>query len=424
MDRLNHRRTIARDLLRELLAETRREQERAHATGERLRALVRAGRHAGLGPAELAEASGLSRPGIYEVQRRSSQGPVDGLDEIVLAALGAEGATTAHALASVLGVSEQAVGEAIARLAAAGTVALATAGYGGTTATEIVRLSSAGEELLEEQMGHVLSRRPEQWTAYLSVAPAEQDALFEAAEQRFGSNSTALLSTNVRRDMGSPEIAITFDVADVVGLVNAAAAAWHDLRESLGLPQQPVRIAAYVPPSVRSEVLEAFGRGMLDRLDPDEREVTRLLADARPTVDEHDICVRALTEAAWALRRAVGESARPPELSTGDAAFEELSAVVSIVLDEQLAGARKALVDALDLAIERLGPFPGGRLGHFRAPGHSPHVVEAITPTHRDLVSIARSSGEAVGCIAAAMRSPAIARDAVTGVVSGASATR
>lgn len=424
MDPKSHRQALAQELLRELLDEARREQERAQATGERLRALVRAGRHAGLAPTQVAEASGLSRPGVYEVQRRQAQGPVDGLDEIVLAMLGVEGATTRQALAAVLGVPEALVSEAVERLAHHDAVAFGAAGYGKSTMSEVLFLSPTGERLLDERMRYALGRRPEEWTAYLSVSEHEAQKLFAAAQRRYGTNRTALLPASVRHDMEAPELAISFDVADAVGLMNSAAAAWHDLREELKLDPQPVRIAAYVAPSVRSDVLEAFGRGMLDILPPDQPRLTRLLADARPRGDEKVLCVRALTEAAWGMRRAVGERRRPRELSTGDDAFDELRAVVGMELDSSLRDARRSLVDALDLAAERLGPLAGGRMGSFRAPGFAPAIVEQVSPTHRDLMSIARAAGEAIGRLALATGGSVDPAVAVEAVIEGRSTGR
>jgi hypothetical protein len=55
----------------------------------------------------------------------------------------------------------------------------------------------------------------------------------------------------------------------------------------------------------------------------------------------------------------------------------------------------------LDLAVERLGPLPGGRLGSLRAPGAPPVIVDEEGPTGSDLIQMARSAGEAVGHAAA-----------------------
>jgi hypothetical protein len=62
---------------------------------------------------------------------------------------------------------------------------------------------------------------------------------------------------------------------------------------------------------------------------------------------------------------------------------------------------KDAVVAALVLAIDRLGPLPGGRLSSIRAPGQRPNIVAEVEPTHSELIQMARLSGEAVGAAAA-----------------------
>lgn len=391
------RRAIAQDLLRELLEETRREIERERSKGERLRALVRAGKTAGLGATELSEASGLSRPGVYEVLQRSAQGSAEDLDEIVLAAIAAGGATTRTALTSVFRVDEKEVSGAVDRLASQGAISFGTAGYDADSSQEILMLKPEGEELLEDRLHRALSSRPELWTAYIAVTESEAKALWSAAEKRFGRNRTALLSAATMSSMESPELAIAFDVADWVGLFNEAAEAWHSLRAEIPLDPSPVKIAAFSPPRGRSALLEVIGRGVAEANPQIERKVMRVIADAAPQDNEFTICVRALTEAAWALRRSVNQARRPPELSTSEQAFEELEAVVGLRLDAAGEKSQQALIRALKRAADRLGPIPGGRIGGFRGPGEEPRVVDGVAPGPSDLAEIAKASGEALG---------------------------
>lgn len=392
---LDLRRTQAQDLLRELLEEARRDNERDQAAAERLRALVRAGHAAGLGPGELAEASGFSRPGVYEVLRRAPRGPIEGVDEIALAALGATGATTRPALAAVLRTEESRISESVDRLIERGLLKTATAGYDPNSQQEVLLVTPAGHEMIDDRLRYTLSGRPEYWTAYIAVKKEEAKALEAAAQKKFGRHRTALLSPNVARDMAGPELAISLDVADEVGLLNAVARAWHDLREDLSLPPTPVELNAVAPPRFRSRVLEAFGRGAATGAPKREREIMRLIADSLPQANEHSVAVTALTEAAWALRRAVGQSQPPPKLSTGEDAFQELQAVAGLRLDAKLESSQRALVTALELATDRLGPLPGGGIGRFQS--SRPNVVDEVTPTATDLSQMAQSAGEAVG---------------------------
>jgi len=397
VEQTSYRRTIALDLLREFLEEARRQAEREQAHGERLRTLIRAGKMAGLGPAQLAEASGLSRPGIYEVLRRETQGPVSGLEEIVLAAIGAGGATTRASLRGALRVSESRIDQAIEHLAQIGAISFGAAGYWPGTEQEIILLSPNGEEILDHHLRRALSSRREGWTAYMAVAEDEAGRLADAATKLFGRNRTALLPSNVRSDMMSPELGILFDVADPVGLFNEAARAWHDLRTEAGLDPRPVHITAFSPPRIRSGVLEAFARAAANEVPQRNRAIMRAVADAAQSADERTLCIRALTEAAWALRRAVDQPSRPRELSNGEAAFQELQAVAGLRLDGPRERIKEPLARALERATDRLGPIPAGRRGSFRKPNEDPHVVEGVAPSHADLVEIARAAGEALG---------------------------
>jgi len=393
----DHRRTLAQNLLRQLLEQARREEEREHASGERLRTLIRAGRMAQLGPAQLAEASGLSRPGIYEVQRRRAEGPVDGLDEIVLAAIGAAGASTRTALVGALGLPESQVSRAIERLAAEDAISFALAGYDEATNEQILLVSASGEEVLDLHLRRALSSSRELWTAYLAVDHEEAPCLAEAAKARLGPHRTAWLAAATRSDMTSPEIALAFDVPDSIALFNEAGRVWHDLRRGEGLDPKPPRFTAVVAPRIRSSVLESFGRAAAGAAPEAQHTILRAVMDATPEADERTLCIRALTESAWALRRSVAQPKRPPDLVNGEVTFAELQAVAGLQLDPPREKIQRPLAQALELATDRLGPFPGGRLGDFRQPGASPNLVEEVIPTHADLVAIARGAGEAVG---------------------------
>jgi hypothetical protein len=391
------RRTIARDLLRALLEEAQRDVKREQAVSERLRALVRAAKTAGLGATELAEASGLSRPAVYEVLQRDAQTPAEDLDDIVLAAIAAGGATTRASLASVLRVSEDDISIAVDRLANRQVISFGTAGYDGGTSMEILTLRSEGEQLLQDQLRRSLSSRPELWIAYIAVARDEAAALHEAAEKRFGRNRIAVLPERSTSGIEPPELAIAFDVADLLGLFNAAGEAWHSLRADIPLDPAPMRISAFSLPRERSETLEAICRGIVKANPQIESQITRAITAVAPQDDEYTICVRALTEAAWTLRRSVDQKKRPPQLSTGDDAFDELQAVVGLRLDAPREKVRNSLIRALRLASDRLGPIPGGCLGSVRGPGEEPHMVAGVTPTPSDLAEIAKASGEALG---------------------------
>ena len=72
-------------------------------------------------------------------------------------------------------------------------------------------------------------------------------------------------------------------------------------------------------------------------------------------------------------------------------------------------------VEAIRLAAERLGPFPGGQLGSFKGPDADPHIVDEVEPTDDDLIQMASTAGKAVN--AAIKRDKITLRNAVRPIV-------
>ncbi|MGP0053387.1 MAG: hypothetical protein ACLPZR_31730 [Solirubrobacteraceae bacterium] len=334
---------------------------------------------------------------MYEVQKREAQGPISRLDDVVLVTIAAGGATTREALASALGASLADVSDSIERLVAAQQITFGAAGYEGSPQMEIVLLSPAGERAIGQLLKRARARRPERWTAYMAVQEGEQHALLSSAERLFGRDRVGLIPATTRRDMVLPELAITFDVSDEVELFNAAARAWEEVRASADLPLAPIQMTAYSAPRIRSSVIEAFAQGATSVLRQQEAQIMGLAAHARPNADERELAVRAMTEAAWALRRAVGQAKPPSKLADSEAAFAELQPVSGMHLDAPRERIQRPLIEALERATDRLGPIPGGRLAGFSSEPGRPNIVEPVAPSLDDLVAIARAAGVAVG---------------------------
>jgi hypothetical protein len=389
--------SIARDVVRDLLREVGPELKREQEVAERSRALIRIGKVAGIPVAELARLSDLTRPTIYEILRRQTRRPADDPDELVLAGLASQGAMTRPGVADLLGLPEEQVSASVDRLLAGGALSAAAAGYGAGTMEEIILLSPAGVQRLAERRRRAPRGQGRLWTGYLAVDPAEGGPLLEAAEKRFGRDRTALLPVNTTWDMASPELAIAFEAADQVSLFNQISVAWHLLRDELSLEPAPPQMTAFSPPRITSTTLGSLAEGIL-KVEPGlEARVRSTLTEAEPLGDEVEICVRALTEAAWALRRSVGHSERPPPLADGELAFAELEAASALHLDGAREEIQTALLRALGRAADHLGPFPGGRLGAVRGAEEGPRLVEEVAPTPTDLTEIALASGEALG---------------------------
>jgi hypothetical protein len=111
---------------------------------------------------------------------------------------------------------------------------------------------------------------------------------------------------------------------------------------------------------------------------------------------ERDIALSCLTEAARALRRSVGREDGPEPFAHADDAYRELEVVQGLRLNEPREAAQKELDAGLDLAVERVGPLPGGRISR---PGGRP--TEEVRPTQEDLVDMGRHAGASIGILAA-----------------------
>jgi len=150
-----------------------------------------------------------------------------------------------------------------------------------------------------------------------------------------------------------------------------------------------------------SDVLDAFVAATAardgDRADPLQRQ----LEDSQLDADERDIAVRCLTEAAQAWRDALNADNHAELIDTGTRAFMELEFAGDIVVDAPTEQLKQNLLETLAIASDRLGPMPGGALGHFKAPEATPQIVEEVQPSTQDLVEMAQAAGETVGIAAA-----------------------
>jgi hypothetical protein len=135
-----------------------------------------------------------------------------------------------------------------------------------------------------------------------------------------------------------------------------------------------------------------------DRAEPLQREAEAAFSP----YPEKDLLKRAITAAARAGSKAAGESPCESLLTTGDAAFMELERFRPLVEDRRARAILGRLAEALQLATDELGPFPGGRPGSFKAPGGAPQIVEEHEPTPEMMAELARRSGVVVGLAGAA----------------------
>ena len=263
--------------------------------------------------------------------------------------------------------------------------------------TEWLRLHTSSRELGDRTPG---------FAVYIGVDPAEVHAIDAEISEIVGLGEAAILPRSTAPTvMASPELALTVRATDQRSALRAAQAIWTTLGERLGR-DAPMRVTdIHLPPTAPnapSAVLDAFLEGLT--AGQGEELVNRLRGE-REGFDggepERVLAARCLTLAARELRRELGRSDadRVPVIDDGDDAFTEWTAASGIGLGSATPKSgkiRKPLLAALQLAAERLGPFRGGELGSFKAPGARPQVVREVAPSEDDLIEIARLSAAAI----------------------------
>lgn len=205
--------------------------------------------------------------------------------------------------------------------------------------------------------------------------------------------------------MTGPEFAFKVNAPTVRRALDVARDVWHEVQEARGLPYSEPVFANVIPPGgrgpVASSVLDAFLEAIVDAGAPNGKEARQARDAFAGGASEAELAGRCVTMAALALRRTVGNTSEPRPIVDGDSAFAELEPAAGVPVRKHGAPVKKAAVAALGLAVDRLGPLPGGRLGSVRAPGAAPVVVEGRGPTGSDLVRMTRLAGEAVGAAGA-----------------------
>ncbi len=198
------------------------------------------------------------------------------------------------------------------------------------------------------------------------------------------------------------ELLLPIAAPSVATSIEIATRLWASIVAHLDVDPAPdVQIRDVISPGgsirIESEVLDRF----VDRIWLDEQadhsESVGFRWIYHGGVTEKSMAGRCLKSAARALRRAAGNQGEPPEMTNGDAAFNEYVIARALVLTGPLEKIQKPTVEALNLAAETLGPFPGGRLGSFKSPMEEPVTIEEVEATAEDLERIATLAGEAVG---------------------------
>jgi hypothetical protein len=253
--------------------------------------------------------------------------------------------------------------------------------------------------------GRQLDNRSPGYAVYLKVDPQEMIRIDEVAREIVGLDEAAVLPRSTAPSvMDGPELAINVRATDQRSALRTAESLWNEIRDRLELEKKPMRVADLhlppIAPAAPSLVLDAFIAGL--STDLDEEAVNQIQAERERYVGgetERVLAARCLTFAARRMRGALGgeDADRAPTITDGDSAFEELISVTGLGgQSPKVEAIGKPLLAALKLASERLGPFRGGQLASFKAPGERPKVAREVAPSKEELAEMAKLSGMAI----------------------------
>ena len=259
---------------------------------------------------------------------------------------------------------------------------------------------------LREHFDDLYLRQPDAISVYVRLPKARRQAFMRAANGVLATHEHIVMPESTAPSvMGGPELAFKVNAPTIRRALAVTRDVWGDVLKEIGSGFSEPMITNVIPPGsqalVRSEVLDAFLEAVVDTGVPNGDALREVRARFSGGVSEAELAGRCVTTAALALRRTAGNDGQPRPIVDGDSAFAELEPAYGVPVGKEGALVKEAAVAALELATDRLGPLPGGRLGSFRAPGQSPRTVNEVRPTSSELLEMARLSGKAVGAAAA-----------------------
>lgn len=378
----------------------------AGATGE-LVGLLPLARTLGVTVAEAQRLSGFARQTLYKVMKAEPGASFADSDTerlarlLIIAGVAAGAEQTLAALAAAMNVVPAALVAPARLLASLGLADLAPGEAPTLAATgravDWLRLLASSRELDDRATGYGI---------YLRVEEADLARIDAAVGEIVGLGEASLLPASTAPSvMVGPELALIIRAPDQRSALGAAEAIWTEIGARAGITGA-MRVADLHPPVTWTNAPSATLDAFLDALVAGaEEEGAARLRGARERYEggepERILVGRCLTAAARELRRDLGNqgAAHSPQITGGDSAFEEWQIVQSPGLGSLTSRAtaiRRPLLEALALAAERLGPFRGGELAAFRAPGERAAEPHAVAPSPDDLVEMGRLAGEAV----------------------------
>jgi hypothetical protein len=369
---------------------------------------VQVGRAVGLSMSEMQRVTGLARQTLYRhlpsdisTPRRP---PRPQASTEVLMLLAAEGGFAApSAVARRAGLEPALVLAIVTDLAEEGRCELRRDSY--STSIEAGPVPET-YWALRVQFDDLFLRRPDAISVYVRVPPDRTRDFAQAADDVMARHEHVVIAQATAPSvMNGPELGFPVNAPTIRRALEITSDLWRDVLAKLDIGFYEPSIANIIPPGshalIRSDVLDSFLESAIDSGAPNGGTMREVRSRFAGGVSEMALAGRCVTRAAAALRRAVGNGKEPRPIIDGDSAFAELQPAFGVPVPKEVEPIKAAVVAALELATDHLGPIPGGRLGAFRAPGQPPPVVNRVAPTVNDLSEMARLSGEAIGVAAA-----------------------
>lgn len=216
----------------------------------------------------------------------------------------------------------------------------------------------------------------------------------DAAEVVLGSSEAAVVvgPETVHSEGDAHELLLPVAAPTLARTMTFAYSVWPQILEKAGMPPEEPRIRDVFSPGTPIVVGSPCLDRLVERFSEEDAGTPEKLRKARFSysgdLGEKGIASKCLTEAAVALRRAAGQERNPRLIASGDDAFDELLPARGMNLDAKGEKIQVPVVEALELASRRLGPYLGGEVGSFKASGGSPSEPKSITPTLVDLTEM------------------------------------
>ena len=370
---------------------------------------VQVGRAVGLKMAEMQRVTGLARQTLYRHAELNDKEPrcpplAQTKTEVLLLVAARDGASSPAEMAKRARLRKERVMTALLDLDDEGLCDVHRETYGQTsiqaTPTPPTYLA------LREQFDELYLRRPDAISVYVRLPEGDNSEFARAAEAVIEHVDHSVIDASAApSSMTGPELGFHVNAPTIRRAIVITRDLWREVLTQLDRPYFEPLIVNVIPagglPIVASDVLDAFLEAATDNEAPFVDVMRKIRSRFGGGVNDRHMAGRCITLAALALRRAVGNEREPLPITDSETAFAEFQPASGVPVEQQHLALKRAVVAALDLATEKLGPIAGGRLSSFRDPTGPPRIVEETPSEPAVFVQIGHHAGVAYALAAA-----------------------